>query len=223
MIAMMSDLRIGSASETSQISSSRSKLTSLLARLHAITGAVHPSTLAATSARPHRMTEREFAPKHKSDSIHVRAGELHDLGPRLGVGRDRSPVVIRRAGQRDTAKAGNALLDLRIGHREVHLLVEQGDDFRRRSFRRAQAAPGVGPIARHRLRQRRHIGQFGHTVVVASARTVPALAYCSDEPVVETINCAWPAIRSVSAGASPRYGTWMNLMPAIIWNSSADM
>ena len=51
----------------------------------------------------------------------------------------------------------------------------------------------------------------------------PALAYCSDEPVVETITCAWPAIRSVSAGASPRYGTWVNLMPAIIWNSSADM
>src|SRR5262249_25790282 len=109
--------------------------------------------------------------------------------------------------------------------REVHLFVEQGDDLRRRAFRRAQAAPGVGPIARQRLRQRRHIGQFGHTVVGRRRERAhrAALAYCSDEPVGETINCACPAIRSVSAGASPRYGTWVNLMPAIIWNSSADM
>src|ERR1700716_537439 len=98
-----------------------------------------------------RMADRELAPERKSDSIHVRAGELHHLGPLLGVGRDGSAVVLRRAGQRDTAKAGDALLDLRIGHREVYLLVEQGDDLRRRSFRSAEAVPGVGQIARHRL------------------------------------------------------------------------
>jgi len=155
----------------------------------------------------------------------VRAGELHYLGPLVGVGRDRSAVILRRAGSATPPRLAMRSLIFGIGHCEVHLLVEQGDDLRRRSFRRTEAAPGVGPIARHRLRQRRHIGQFGHTVVVvvASARTVPALAYCSDEPVVETINCAWPAIRSVSAGASPRYGTWVNLMPAIIWKRSADM
>jgi hypothetical protein len=37
--------------------------------------------------------------------LRLGAGELHDLGPRLGVGRDRSAVVLRRAGQRDAAKA----------------------------------------------------------------------------------------------------------------------
>src|ERR1700730_14147063 len=41
------------------------------------------------------------APEHKRGSIHVRAGELHDLGPLLGVGRDRSAVALRRAGQGD--------------------------------------------------------------------------------------------------------------------------
>src|SRR6516164_11816345 len=50
--------------------------------------------------------------EHKRDSIHVRAGELHDLGPLLGVGRDSSTVVFWRAEQRDTAEAGDALLDL---------------------------------------------------------------------------------------------------------------
>ena len=45
------------------------------------------------------------APEHKRDSIHVRAGELNDLGPLLGIGRDSSAVVLRRAGQRGTAKA----------------------------------------------------------------------------------------------------------------------
>src|SRR6476659_9632904 len=79
-------------------------------------------------------------------SIHLRAGELHDPGPLVGVGRDGCAVVLRRSRQRDTAQAGDALLDLRIGHREVHLLVEQGDDLRWRCFRRAQAVPGVGPI-----------------------------------------------------------------------------
>src|SRR5262249_61808727 len=53
--------------------------------------------------------------------LRLGAGELHDLGPRLGVGRDRPAVVLRRAGQRDAAKAWHALLDLRIGHREVQL------------------------------------------------------------------------------------------------------
>jgi hypothetical protein len=38
-------------------------------------------------------------PGHKSDSIHARAGELHDLGPLLGVGRDRAAVVLRQAGR----------------------------------------------------------------------------------------------------------------------------
>src|SRR5262245_60164031 len=37
--------------------------------------------------------------------LRLGAGELHDLGPRLGVGRDRPAVVLRRAGQRDAAKA----------------------------------------------------------------------------------------------------------------------
>jgi hypothetical protein len=58
-------------------------------------------------------------------SVHSRAGELHHLGPLLGVGRD---LILRRAGQREAAKVCDPLLDLRIGHRKVHLSVEQGDD-----------------------------------------------------------------------------------------------
>jgi hypothetical protein len=57
-------------------------------------------------------------------SIDVCAGEMHHLGPRLGIGRDSSAIVLRRAGQCDTAEAGDVRLDLRIGDREVHLLVD---------------------------------------------------------------------------------------------------
>jgi hypothetical protein len=34
----------------------------------------------------------------------------------------------------------------------------------------------------------------GQAILFPGARTVPALAYCSDEPAVEIITCAWPSV-----------------------------
>src|SRR5215831_4359430 len=46
--------------------------------------------------------------------------------------------------------------------------------------------------------------------------------YSMDAGTVPNITCTWPPSRSVSAGASPRYGTWTMLTRAIILNSSPD-
>src|SRR6516165_5278641 len=56
--------------------------------------------------------------------------------------------------------------------------------------------------------------------VTASARSVPALTYDIAEPGVVNTICTWPAIKSVIAGASPRYGTSAILRPAIMLNSA---
>ena len=44
--------------------------------------------------------------------------------------------------------------------------------------------------------------------------------YWIDEPAVANTICTWPPSRSVIASDSPRYGTWVNFTPVIIWNSS---
>ena len=46
--------------------------------------------------------------------------------------------------------------------------------------------------------------------------------YWIDEPMVVNTTCTWPAIRSVSASDSPRYGTCTIFTPAIILNSSPE-
>src|SRR6516162_9201412 len=56
--------------------------------------------------------------------------------------------------------------------------------------------------------------------VTASARSVPALTYDNAEPGVVNTICTWPAIKSVIAGASPRYGTSAILRPALMLNSA---
>src|SRR6476469_7636341 len=59
-------------------------------------------------------------------------------------------------------------------------------------------------------------------VVTANGRSLPALMYSMDAGMVPNMTCTWPPSRSVSASASPRYGTWIMLTPAIILNSSPD-
>src|SRR5207248_800954 len=59
-------------------------------------------------------------------------------------------------------------------------------------------------------------------LVTANARSLPALTYSMDAGTVPNITCTRPPSRSVSAGASPRYGTWTMLTRAIILNSSPD-
>src|SRR5262249_40589836 len=60
-------------------------------------------------------------------------------------------------------------------------------------------------------------------VVTANGRNLPALINSSDVGTLSNITCTWPLIRSVSAGAPPRYGTCTMSMPVIILNSSPDM
>src|SRR5262249_7300692 len=60
-------------------------------------------------------------------------------------------------------------------------------------------------------------------VVTARARSLPFLMYSIDVAMLSNIACTWPLIRSVSAGAVPRYGTWTKLTSAIILNSSPDI
>src|SRR5262249_5651781 len=57
-------------------------------------------------------------------------------------------------------------------------------------------------------------------VVTASARSLPALMCPIDDPEPPNITCTCPLIRSVSAGATPRYGTCTMSTPVIILNSS---
>src|SRR5262245_21454816 len=56
--------------------------------------------------------------------------------------------------------------------------------------------------------------------VTASARSLPALIYSIDTTMLGNMTCTWPASRSASAGAWPRYGTCTKLTPVIILNSS---
>src|SRR5262245_45639465 len=58
-------------------------------------------------------------------------------------------------------------------------------------------------------------------VVTANGRNLPALMYSMDAGMVPNMTCTWPPSRSVSASASPRYGTWIMLTPAIILRQMA--
>src|SRR5215510_13381653 len=57
-------------------------------------------------------------------------------------------------------------------------------------------------------------------VVTPSARSLPVRTYSSDAATVLKVACTWPLTASVKAGASPRYGTWITVIPAISLNSS---
>src|SRR5439155_14995997 len=57
----------------------------------------------------------------------------------------------------------------------------------------------------------------------ASARILPPLMWPSDEGRLSKSTCTWPAMRSVSAGPAPLYGTCSILHPVIDMKSSPDM
>src|SRR5438876_662180 len=57
-------------------------------------------------------------------------------------------------------------------------------------------------------------------VVTANGRSLPALMCSIDALTLSIITCTYPAIRSVSAGDAPRYGTCTMLVLVIILNSS---
>jgi hypothetical protein len=49
---------------------------------------------------------------------------------------------------------------------------------------------------------------------------LPARTYSIDDGIVANITCTCPAMRSVTAGPAPRYGTCSMLTPVIILNIS---
>ena len=59
--------------------------------------------------------------------------------------------------------------------------------------------------------------------VTASARSLPPLMKPMDEGRLSKITCTVPAMRSVSAGPAPLYGTCVMSQPVIDLNSSPDM
>src|SRR5512132_1504423 len=58
---------------------------------------------------------------------------------------------------------------------------------------------------------------------LSSARSLPALMCGMDGCRLSKATWTWPARRSVSMGAEPRYGTCCMLTPVISLNSSPDM
>ncbi|CFW13724.1 Uncharacterised protein [Bordetella pertussis] len=60
-------------------------------------------------------------------------------------------------------------------------------------------------------------------VVTASARSLPACTCGHDDGMLSNMNCTWPPIRSVTAGALPLYGTCSTSIPARCLNSSPAM
>ena len=80
-------------------------------------------------------------------------------------------------------EVGQPRLYFGIGECSVDLLVELVDDLGWRILRRADAAPRAGLVARHKITK---VGMSGSAservaVVIASARSLPALMYSIDE------------------------------------------
>src|SRR5687767_14286148 len=59
-------------------------------------------------------------------------------------------------------------------------------------------------------------------LVMATARSLPALMCGEAEIVVVKSIVTLPPTTSVTAGGMPLYGTWIMLIPAERWNISAD-
>src|SRR5258706_15489477 len=61
----------------------------------------------------------------------------------------------------------------------------------------------------------------GWALVTATALNLPDLMCGVTAGAAPNINCTWPPIRSLSAGAMPLYGIRMILTPVIALNNSA--
>ena len=138
------------------------------------------------------------------------AGGLDHLGPLLGFVGDELAEVGGRAGKHRAAKVGEPRIHLGIGEGRVDFLVELVDDLGGRVPGRADAEPGARFVARHEVGDLGTSGSASErvAVVTASARSLPARMYSIDDGMVSKPTCTCPPSKSVSAGASPRYGTW---------------
>src|SRR5215471_20111958 len=100
-------------------------------------------------------------------------------------------------------------------HAKLRLGIENGS---RSSDFRAHFVAGHGFADGRHVRNRSHTFRPGH-----AERAHFAVLMCPIElGMLSNSICTWPAIRSVSAGAVPRYGTWTRLMPVIILSNSPD-
>src|SRR5438132_1323555 len=89
----------------------------------------------------------------------------------------------------------------------VYLLVQLVDNLGRRVLRHADAEPVARLIARHEIAHGWYVGQRLRARRGCCARRLPALIYSIGEGMEANITCTRPTIRSVRAGAPPRYGT----------------
>src|SRR5262249_39983739 len=76
-----------------------------------------------------------------SPSVHLGAGEPDDLRPSLGLYRNESAKIARRAYKHLGTPTSDKVLDPRISETRIDLLIELVDDFSRRVPGRADSSP----------------------------------------------------------------------------------
>src|SRR6185295_7155370 len=122
------------------------------------------------------------------------------------------------------AQVGKASRQLGVCEASINFLVEFVEDLRGRVLGRADTGPCARLVTWQKIAHRRKVRQ-----------SLPARRRCNRQwpqftasdvldgwGTVANIICNWPPSISVSAGASPRYGTWTMSISAIILNSSPD-
>src|SRR6266849_965622 len=93
-------------------------------------------------------------------SLRLDARELDHLGPFVDIFGDELGELVRRVRRhRHGAEIGEPLLDVRVEHRRVGLLVERRDDLGRRALRAAETDPAGRLVALEEAVDRRHVRQ----------------------------------------------------------------
>jgi hypothetical protein len=147
---------------------------------------------------------------------------LDDRGPALGVGLDHGSRLVERGRLRRRVELLQLLLDVRHLEHVDDRGVELGDD-RGRGLRRSRdRVPGIGDeVGDTRLDEGRDLGQQWGALFGGDRQDAGAPALVELEAISANIRSTWLEIRSLIAGAVPRYGTCSILMPVLVLNSSA--
>src|SRR6266581_1070487 len=91
-------------------------------------------------------------------SLRLDARELDHLGPFVDIFGDELGELVRRVRRyRHGAEIGEPLLDVRVEHRRVGLLVERRNDLRRRAPWNAETDPARRLVALEEAVDRRHV------------------------------------------------------------------